>query len=66
MIRFVLLTVFLFICCNELPIGEEEFDIRGNFDAQELELTLNNALTEFDKFVIKQILYNEFELNDIA
>ena len=50
MIRFALLAVILFICCNELPIGEEEFDIRGNFDAQELELTLNNALTEFDKF----------------
>lgn len=50
MIRFALLAVFLFICCNELPIGEEEFNLRGNFDAQELELTLNNALTEFDKF----------------
>ena len=50
MIRFALLTVLLFICCNELPIGEEEFNIRGNFDAQELELTLNNALTEFDEF----------------
>jgi hypothetical protein len=50
MIRFALLTVLLFICCNELPIGEEELNIRGNFDAQELELTLNNTLTEFDKF----------------
>ena len=50
MIRFALLAVLLFICCNELPIGEEEFNIRGNFNAQELELILNNALTEFDKF----------------
>lgn len=50
MIRFALLAVLLFVCCNELPIGEEEFNIRGNFDAQELELTLNNTLTEFDKF----------------
>jgi len=48
--RYAVLAVLLLICCNELPIGEEEYNIRGNFDAQELELTLNNTLTESDPY----------------
>ena len=48
--RYIPFIVILFICCNELPIGEEQFDIRGDFIAQELELPLHNTLTEFDSY----------------
>jgi hypothetical protein len=47
--EFILLFLFL-ICCNELPIGEEELNSRGDFDALELELKRYNTLTEFNKY----------------
>lgn len=50
--KYTLLLVFFFIFCNKLPIGEEEFNLRGNFDAQEVELLRYNTLTEFDKHFI--------------
>jgi hypothetical protein len=40
----------LFLSCNELPIGDEQFDLRGDFNAQEIELAVNNSLTEFDLY----------------
>ncbi len=48
--RYIFLIAILFICCNELPIGEEQFDIRGDFVAQELELPLHNTLTELNSY----------------
>lgn len=49
--RYIILFIVAFICCNELPIGEEEFDLRGDFDAQEIILPLHHTLTEFDSYL---------------
>lgn len=43
-----ILFLALVLGCNELPIGESEFDHRGNFDAQEVALKRFNSLTECD------------------
>lgn len=48
--KFIPLIAFLLLNCNELPIGEEQFDLRGDFIAQEIELQLLNTLTEFDLY----------------
>jgi hypothetical protein len=42
--------IFVVIACNKLPLGDDEFDLRGNFDAQEVMLTCENTLTEFNKY----------------
>jgi len=47
------------ICCNELPIGQEEFDLRGDFNAQFVELSLYNSFTESNKYAM---LGNSFNL----
>ncbi len=47
--KYTLLLLF-FICCNKLPIGEEELGERGIFDAEEIELVCHVTLTEYDMF----------------
>jgi len=42
-----LLYIFIFIFCNKLDIGEEEFNARGDFKAQFVELPLYASLTEY-------------------
>lgn len=52
------LLVFIFLFCNKLPIGEDELNQRGDFEAQEFELTRYNTLTEYDKFAELGKSYN--------
>lgn len=41
--------VFFIFNCNELPVGEDELNVRGDFNVQELVLERDNALTEFNR-----------------
>ncbi len=41
-----LLLLFLFVFCNKLPVGEDEIKVRGDFDAQFIELTPVFKFTE--------------------
>ncbi len=48
--KLVFLFTFVIITCNDLPIGEQEFDLRGNFQAQYVELEFYNSLSFYDRF----------------
>jgi hypothetical protein len=38
------------ISCNDLPVGEDELNTRGDFDIIEITLERDNTLTEFDRY----------------
>jgi len=42
--------LLLFIGCNELPLGEDELNVRGDFNVQEVVLERDNSLTEFNRY----------------
>jgi len=48
--KSILLILLFFIYCNELPIGEEEIGLRGDFEAHEIELSIFNTFTEYNKY----------------
>jgi len=45
--KILLLAVFYLVACNKLPIGQEELDQRGNFNAQTINLPFFASVTEF-------------------
>lgn len=45
--KYVIFVAFI-LFCNNLPIGEGELDLRGNFDSHEVTLVRFNSLTESD------------------
>ncbi|MBA7549354.1 hypothetical protein ES705_41834 [subsurface metagenome] len=48
--KSILLILLFFIYCNELPIGEDEIGLRGDFDAYDIELPVFNTFTEYNKY----------------
>ena len=48
--RLNFIVLLLFIACNNLPIGEQEFDLRGDFRAQYTELDFYNSLSFYNRF----------------
>ncbi|MBN2620164.1 hypothetical protein JXB22_03655 [candidate division WOR-3 bacterium] len=44
------LLVFAIIACNDLPVGEDELNARGDFDIQEILLPRYSTLTEFNRY----------------
>ena len=45
--RLIALLFLAFVACNELPIGEDELRVRGDFDPQFIDLTLFTSFTEY-------------------
>ncbi len=46
----ILCVILFLMCCNKLPIGEDELNQRGIFDAVNIELLRFNTLTESNEF----------------
>lgn len=45
--RLLPLLLLVFLACNELPVGEDELRVRGDFEPQFIDLTLFSSFTEY-------------------
>lgn len=49
-ITTLILLIFAIVACNNLPVGEDELNSRGDFDIQEIMLPRHSTLTEFNRY----------------